>query len=144
MIASSVLMHLMKVDAGTSIDGQLPSANVEIDQTFHVTIGRGQCERHEYHEKGCSMKPVISRSNGLCAFVCHGRFLTGKNPEAYSVDIDSSSDEKGTLVHITDSTGNKRAIKISDIDWQLGSPLFKASIDGAPRVVQSLASTVTG
>ena len=69
----------------------------------------------------------------------------GKNVEVYELSVDAiSSTGTATVVNVKDSTGNSRLVKIKDMDWALGSPIFRANIDGAPRVIQCLATEILG
>jgi hypothetical protein len=68
----------------------------------------------------------------------------GASAETYELTVDAASNGTSTVVNIKDSSGSVRVVKIKDIDYTLGAPLFRATMDGSPRTVQCLGSSTLG
>ena len=73
-----------------------------------------------------------------------GKGKEKKEAEVYELAVDESSTETATAIRITDMEGNARVVKVKDIDWELGEPIFRAHMDGATRTLQCLATETLG
>lgn len=119
-LATAVLMHLMKLDAASTIEGQLKSGDGAggpgLDDTLFVHIqGKGK----------------------------------GKDgTRVFEVSVDEASTGAATVVKVKGPDGGEgdaaRVVTIKDIDWELGEPIFRASFDGALRTLQCLGTDTLG
>ncbi len=119
-VASAALMHLMKADTMSTIEGQLKSHDG----------GVGAAERFFVHLGGQGK----------------GKDGKGKNePEVFELAVDpAASTETATVIRLTDAAGMSRTVTVKDIDWELGEPLFKAHMDGELRTLQCLSTQTLG
>jgi len=67
----------------------------------------------------------------------------------FEVMLDSAaSTQAGTVIRVTPVEGGKegeaRSVAVTDIDWELGEPLFRAHMDGALRTLQCLRAHTLG
>lgn len=116
-LATAVLMHLMKLDAASTIEGQLKSGDSAggpmVEDTLFVHLGKGAAAR--VYEVS-----VDEASNGTATVVK----VTGPG--------EAGGEEAA------------RVVTIKDIDWELGEPIFRASFDGALRTLQCLGTDTLG
>lgn len=108
----------MKLDAASTIEGQLKSGPPEIDDTFFVHIqgkGKGKDGTRVFEIS------VDEASTGAATVV------KVKGPLGDGEASDAS-----------------RMVTIKDIDWELGEPIFRAAFDGAPRTLQCLGTDTLG
>lgn len=71
----------------------------------------------------------------------------GAKAESFELTVDAASNGTSTVVNVTDTSkggGPARVVKIKDIDWQLGSPIFRATMDGVLRTIQCLGTETLG
>jgi propionyl-CoA carboxylase alpha chain len=130
-VTTAVLMHLVKADTLSTVEGQLSSyeARGAFSAGFFVHLG------------GQTVGADGERS---------------KEKEVYEVTIDpAASTESDTVIRVVPLTegmekGKKskevcsQTVTVRDIDWELGVPLFRAHMDGGLRTLQCLASRTLG
>lgn len=119
-VASAALMHLMKTDALSTIEGQMKS-----------------------HEGGWSLggeRFFVHLGGG------RGGGKEGKEGEVFELAVDpAASTETATVIRITPKEGGMaRSVTVKDIDWELGEPLFRAHMDGGLRTLQCLKTHTLG